>query len=199
LPNSDHEEASFDLRQRVRFPAAQTMSKPRFTYRVDQRRRTLRIALISLEKGDPKPFVAYLTHGGTIIDEEDRLALADALIPKRASKQASSVRSQSLDDIADAVLANEWLWRRANPNSKSLPNGYRNDQIVLVTAAMFPDINETVILPALDAGIALAKARRNATDSERNALEQLDELVRDVGNILENRRKDKARKPRKKV
>jgi hypothetical protein len=173
------------------------MSKPRFVYRVNERRRTLRAALIALEKGDPKPFVAYLTNGGTIIDEKERFALVDALTPKRVSKRAGSVRSQSLDDIADAVLAHEWLWRRANPKRKNLPIGYRDEEIILVTAAMFPDIYETVISPALDAAIVLAKVRRKATDSERKVLKQLDELVCDVRNVLENRRKDKARKPRK--
>jgi hypothetical protein len=163
------------------------MTKQPLTYRVDERARTLRVALINLEKGNTKPFVRYLNDGGTIIDERDRQALAYALTPKKKTPGKPSDTSEA-SEAADNILWLESRWRKANPGNR-LPNAYRVRLIKRIARAAWLEDGQW---QSTYKKMKHLDDKRIFRDEYENAVEA--ELLK----VLENKRKNKSRKPRTK-
>jgi hypothetical protein len=153
------------------------MTPKPFTYQVHNRR-GLRIALAALAKGNSNPFVKYLIDGGTIIDERDRRALADALTP--AKKRGKPADTSEASRAADHILFLERSWRKAHPGKRS-PRGYRQELIDRIAQAAWRDDGQHN---------AKLKDQRQAEWEYKNAVD------RQIRNAIENKRKNRSRKPR---
>jgi hypothetical protein len=144
----------------------------------------LRAALARAENGDVELLGRYFLAGGKTTDFE---ALGRALIASKARRGRPSDTSE-LAERAAAIVADEDRWRKANPG-KRLPYGRRPD---LVERHVDASWLEHALFEFDCKGM-------NAAQKRRFEREYKDEAEARILHALENKRKNRLRKPRKKA
>jgi hypothetical protein len=159
------------------------MTKTRFTYRpVDEQARMLRVALAKASKGDTELLARYLLAGGKITDFE---ALGSALLPTKQRRGKPADTSEAAE-IANHILVDENRWRKAHPG-KRLPHGYRSELVELFVQKAWREDGQLQ---------STYKKKKDPADRRLYEQEYKDLAREQILSSLENKRKNRSRKPR---